>query len=190
MPFYTTPPASVPSSALAPTASSPASVSPPLEPGGLHSLAGEGAGEPIRMTGEKAWLSVYSVGPFFKLKCICNYLFHLMHTVINIWFGKCARTMYEKAKGKQKLETRGKTLHGTGGHSGTIPPVTCYFCMRLVATIMQSGQFFASKLGEQLFELKMKTPFKIPRIYPTHLLAKCYPSTLCMARSKLMRPFL
>ncbi len=34
-----------------------------MEPkgGGQHSLAGDGAGEPIRETGETAWHSVYSV---------------------------------------------------------------------------------------------------------------------------------
>jgi hypothetical protein len=37
-------------------------MSPSLEPrgGGQHSLAGDGAGEPIWTTGEKAWHSVYS----------------------------------------------------------------------------------------------------------------------------------
>ncbi len=53
---------SVPSSELAP-APSPASecVPPQNQRGGQHSLAGEGAGKPIRTTGEKAWHSVYSV---------------------------------------------------------------------------------------------------------------------------------
>jgi hypothetical protein len=44
---------SVPSCKLAPTAL--------LVGGGQHSLAGKGAGVPIRTTGEKAWHSVYSV---------------------------------------------------------------------------------------------------------------------------------
>ncbi len=33
---------------------------------------------------------------------------------------------------------------------------------------------------------KMKTPLKNLRIYMTHVLNKCYPSTLCMARSNLI----
>jgi hypothetical protein len=47
-----------------PLTPSPASVSPPLDPKGggeQHSLAGEGLGDPIRMTGQKAGHSVYSV---------------------------------------------------------------------------------------------------------------------------------
>ncbi len=59
-------------------------------------------------------------------------------------------------------------LHATGGHAGTVcmrlaatrvlficdwPPVTCKFCMRQ-RTVVQSRQFFASTLREQLFELQ------------------------------------
>jgi hypothetical protein len=44
--------------------------------GGNTRLRVRGQGEPIRTTGEKACHSVYSVGPFLTLKCICNYLFH------------------------------------------------------------------------------------------------------------------
>jgi hypothetical protein len=73
----------------------------------------------------------------------------------------------------------GYTLYVTGGHSGTI-------YMRLAASRMQilhalaascvlSRQFFASTLGEQLFELKIKMPLKNLRLYATHVLAKTYP---------------
>ncbi len=37
------------------------SLPPRTEGEGQHSLAGEGVGDPIRTTGEKAWHSVYSV---------------------------------------------------------------------------------------------------------------------------------
>jgi hypothetical protein len=59
-------------------------------------------------------------------------------------------------------------------------------CMHIshapAASCVQSRQFFASTLREQLFELKMKTPLKNLRIYATYVLAKAYPLTLCMAR--------
>jgi hypothetical protein len=47
----------------------------------------------------------------------------------------------------------GYNLHATGGHSGTI-------YMRLAASRMQSRQFFASTLREQLFELKNEDAIK------------------------------
>jgi hypothetical protein len=34
------------------------------------------------------------------------------------------------------------------------PPVVCYFCIGLAAICMQSRQYFASTLREQLFKLK------------------------------------
>jgi hypothetical protein len=74
-------------------------------------------------------------------------------------------------------------LHVTGSHVGTIcmqlattrvqficdwQPPGYNFYMRLSASLMQilqscvqSRQFFASTLQEQLFEVKMKTPIKI-----------------------------
>jgi hypothetical protein len=54
---------SVPSSELAPPTFSPASE---CVPGGQHPLAVKGAGEPILMTGQKAWHSVYSVVLFIR----------------------------------------------------------------------------------------------------------------------------
>jgi hypothetical protein len=39
---------------------------------------------------------------------------------------------------------------------------------------MRLDQFFASILREQLFDLKMKTPFKNVRICATQVLAKVY----------------
>jgi hypothetical protein len=72
--------------------------------------------------------------------------------------------------------------------------------MRLAASCMQTLHALApvackaasvlqASLQEQLFELKMKTPLKNLRIYTTHVLAKAYPLTLCMARSNLERQF-
>jgi hypothetical protein len=47
----------------------------------------------------------------------------------------------------------GYNLYATGGHSGTI-------YMRLTASCLQSRQFFASTLQEQLFELKYEDAIK------------------------------
>ncbi len=59
--IYRVPECLIPSSELVPPASSPASECvPPGSQRGAHSPAGEGAGESIRTTGEKAWHSVYS----------------------------------------------------------------------------------------------------------------------------------
>jgi hypothetical protein len=81
----------------------------------------------------------------------------------------------------------GYNLHGTGGHLGTI-------YMRLAASRMQTlhakPPVFASTLREQLFELKNEEAIKNLRIYATHVLAKAYSLTLCMARSNLVRQFL
>ncbi len=49
----------------------------------------------------------------------------------------------------------------------------------LAASCVQSRQFFASTLREQLFEVKNEDAIKNLRIYTTHVLNKCYPSTLC-----------
>jgi hypothetical protein len=47
---------------LPPPPHPPASVAPPpLVPGGTHSLAGEGVGEPIRTKGRTIWYSSYSI---------------------------------------------------------------------------------------------------------------------------------
>jgi hypothetical protein len=47
----------------------------------------------------------------------------------------------------------------------------------LAANCLQSRQIFASTLHEQLFELKNEDTIE----------NKCYPSTLCMAQSNLIR---
>ncbi len=88
----------------------------------------------------------------------------------------------------------GYNLYAAGGHSGTIYMRLAASRMQtlhaLVASCVQSRQFFASMLREQLLNLKMKTPLQNLRIYATHVLAKAYPLTLCMARSNLVRQFL
>jgi hypothetical protein len=49
---------------------------------------------------------------------------------------------------------------------------------------VQSHQYFASSLGEQLFELKNEDGIKKSEdLYVTHVLAKAYPLTLFIARS-------
>jgi hypothetical protein len=58
----------------------------------------------------------------------------LVHNVLNIWFGKCAGTVDEIATRKQKLEIQKQIL------------------LALAASCIQSRQFFASTLREQLFE--------------------------------------
>ncbi len=134
-------------------------VCPPCEPkggGDNGRLRVRGQGEPILMTGE----NVYSVVPSVILKCICNYLFHLVHNVINIQFGK-----WDWRQLGYNLNATGRQLH-------------VFFASR-----MKFCQFFSSMLQKQLLNLKMKTPFKNPRIYAKHVLAKCYPSALCIARS-------
>jgi hypothetical protein len=50
---------------------------------------------------------------------------------------------------------------------------------------VQSRHFFAGTLREQLFEEKNEDV-----IQKSHVRAKAYPLTLCMARSNLVRQFL
>jgi hypothetical protein len=78
---------------------------------------------------------------------------------------------------------RGYTLHATGGHSGKIH-------MRLAASRVQTlhalaascvQSFLQARCENNYLNKKMKTPLKILRIYATHVLAKAYPLTLCMA---------
>jgi hypothetical protein len=82
-------------------------------------------------------------------------------------------------------------FHAIGGHWGTIYMRLADSRMQtlhlLAASCVQSHQFFASTLREQLFKLKMKMPLKNMRIYATHVLAKAYPLTLCLGRSNLVR---
>jgi hypothetical protein len=46
---------------------------------------------------------------------------------------------------------------------------------------------FASMLPEQLFEFKNENAIKNLRIFAANVLARCYPSTLSMNRSNLVR---
>jgi hypothetical protein len=59
---------------------------------------------------------------------------------------------------------RRNNLHATGGHSGTIYMRLAASCMQilhaLVPSCLQSRQFFASTLQEQLFELKNEDALK------------------------------
>jgi hypothetical protein len=107
-------------------------------------------------------------------------------------------------------------LHATGGHVGTICMLLAttgvqFICdwwplrYNLYLTGHQSHANFACA-GCQLHAKppvfckhaartvirikKMKTTLKNLRIYATHVLAKAYPLTLCMARSNLLRQFL
>jgi hypothetical protein len=50
----------------------------------------------------------------------------------------------------------------------------------LAASRVQSRQFIASTLREQIFELKNEDAIKNLRIYTTHVLAKAYPLKLCI----------
>jgi hypothetical protein len=57
----------------------------------------------------------------------------------------------------------------------------------LAASCMQSRQFLASTLREQLLVLKNEDAITKSE---KHVLAKAYSLTLCMARSNLVRQFL
>jgi hypothetical protein len=85
----------------------------------------------------------------------------------------------------------GYNLYPTAGHSGTIYMRLAASRMQilhlLVANCMQSLQFFASTLREQLFELKNKDAVKE---FENLRDKQAYPLTLCMARSNLVRQFL
>ncbi len=81
------------------------------------------------------------------------------------WFGKCVGTMDGKA-------TRKQILHA------------------LAVSCVQSRQFLQARCENNYLNKKIKTPFKKLRIYEPHVLNKCFPSTLCMVRSNLMRRFL
>ncbi len=84
---------------------------------------------------------------------------------LNIWFGKCGSTLDDIATRKQILHV-------------------------LAASCMQNGHFLLSCCENNYLNKQMKPPIKNLRICETHVLNKCYPSTLCMARSNLIRRFL
>ncbi len=75
--------------------------------------------------------------------------------------------------------TGGHNLPETGGHSGTnymwLAASRMQILHALAASCIQSRQFFASTLREQLFELVNKEAIKNLRIYSTRVLAKAYP---------------
>jgi hypothetical protein len=83
-------------------------------------------------------------------------------------------------------------LHATGDHSGMIYVRVAASRMQnlhvLMASCMQSRQFFASRLQEQLFEFKNEDAIKKSE-NPRDTCAS-YPLTPCMARSNLVRQFL
>ncbi len=170
MPSYTTLPASIQlhmllslrPNWLPPPLLLQASVSPPWNQRGGDNgrLRVRGQGEPMWMTGE----NVYSVGPFVTLKCIYNYLFHLVHNVINIWFGK-----WDRRPLGYNLNATGRQLH-------------VFFACNWQPVACNSASFFQACCKNNYLNLKMKTSFKNPRIYAKHVLEKCYPSTLCIAR--------
>jgi hypothetical protein len=62
-------------------------------------------------------------------------------------------------------------------------PVACYFCMRLEASTVKRCQFFKARCKNNYLNLKMRKAFKKLRTHVTHVLARAYSSTLCMARS-------
>jgi hypothetical protein len=64
------------------------------------------------------------------------------------------------------------------------------FVRAIAASCVQSQPYFASTRPEQLFELKNEDAIKNLRVYATHVLSKCYPTTLCMAQSNLIRWYL
>jgi hypothetical protein len=49
--------------------------------------------------------------------------------------------------------------------------------------------FLQARCQSKLFEFENEKTLKNLRIYATHVFAKCYPSTLCMARSYLVRQY-
>jgi hypothetical protein len=52
-----------------------------------------------------------------------------------------------------------------------------------------AASFLQAGCENKSLNKKMKTPLKNLRIYSTHVLNKCYPSTLCMAQSNLIRRY-
>ncbi len=91
-------------------------------------------------------------------------------------------------------QPRGYNLHATGGHSGIIcmrleatlvqfecdwVPIARYFCMRLAASTVQS--FLKARCQNNYLNLQIRKPFKSLRTYSTYVLARAYPSTLCIA---------
>jgi hypothetical protein len=79
-------------------------------------------------------------------------------------------------------------------HSGKIymdwPPVACKVLMHQRPVACKAASFLQARCENNYLNKKMKTPLKNLRIYATHVLAKAYPLTLCMARSNLVRQFL
>jgi hypothetical protein len=85
-------------------------------------------------------------------------------------------------------------LHAIVSHSGKIYMGLAASRMQSfhapAASCVQSRQFLQARCENNYLNKKMKTPLKNLRIYATHVLARAYPLTLCMARSNLVRQFL
>ncbi len=64
------------------------------------------------------------------------------------------------------------------------------FCTRQRPIACKDASFLQACCENNYLNKKMKTPLKNLRIYATHVLYKCYPSTLRMARANLIRWYL
>jgi hypothetical protein len=93
------------------------------------------------------------------------YFWFFSRRLLDIWFGKCAGTMDGKATWKQILHP-------------------------LAASACKSASFLQARCENNYLNKKMKTPLKNLIIYATQVLNKCYPSTLCVAWSNLIRRYL
>jgi hypothetical protein len=60
----------------------------------------------------------------------------------------------------------------------------------LAASSCKAASFLHARCKNNYLNKKMKTPLKNLRNYATHVFEKCCPSTLCMARSNLIRRYL
>ncbi len=89
-----------------------------------------------------------------------------------------------------------QNLHATGGQSHIICSCVAASCMQIVPVWPPfrkcAGPMYDKHAARTtIIELKnQKTLLKNLRIFATHVLNKCYPSTLCMARSSLIRRYL
>ncbi len=59
--------------------------------------------------------------------------------------------------------------------------------MRQRPVVCKAACFLQARCKSNYLNNKMITPLKNLRIYATHVLNKCYPSTLCMAGSNIIR---
>ncbi len=96
------------------------------------------------------YICLASASPYPWPKRPCFWLFSWWP--LDIWFAKCAGTMDDKATQKQILHV-------------------------LVASCVQSRQYLQARCENYYLNKKMKKPLTNLRIYATHVLNKCYPST-------------